>query len=153
MTSRRYPSRASKDAQRAAWMRRYQTAAYDAGASPVNFDWNTPNHLYNEGLSPEEAAERVYKRSSDRSRDRSTKIIASSKDRYRASAAERRLYGGSTVTQFYVYRAEDRNDASRWRIVTGYGKTPGERKTDAIRRSGFLDEPERDRRRAGRSRS
>ena len=70
-----------------------------------------------------------------------SKIIASSKDRYRASASERRLYGGATVTEFYIYRAEDANDASKWKIVRGYGKTPGERKTDAIRRSGLLGSP------------
>lgn len=68
------------------------------------------------------------------------KILASSRYRYRASAAERRQYGGATVTEFFVYRAEDAHNADRWRIVRGYGATPGERKTDAIRRSGFLDE-------------
>lgn len=66
-----------------------------------------------------------------------SKILAFSKDRYRATAAERRLYGGSTVTDFFVMRAEDRDDASKWLVVRGYGKTPGERKTDAIRRSGL----------------
>ena len=70
-----------------------------------------------------------------------SKIIAVSKDRYRASAAEKRMYGGNTVTDFYVHREEDKNDPSKWKIVRGYGKTPGERKTDAIRRSGFLLTP------------
>ena len=69
-----------------------------------------------------------------------TKVFASSKDRYRATAAERRAYGGSTVTDFYVWRAGDEKDASKWKVVRGYGPTPGERKTDAIRRSGLLDE-------------
>jgi len=64
-------------------------------------------------------------------------VRAVSKDRYRATASERRLYGGSTVTEFYVYRDEDRNNPAAWKIVTGYGRTPGERKTDAIRRSGL----------------
>jgi hypothetical protein len=73
-------------------------------------------------------------------RDPGGKILAFSKERYRATAAERRLHGGSTVTEFYVMRAEDEKDASRWRIIRGYGRTPGERKTDAIRRSGFLSE-------------
>lgn len=68
------------------------------------------------------------------------KIVASSRYRYRASAAERRAYGGNTVTEFFVYRAEDAKSPERWRIVKGYGPTPGERKTDAIRRSGFLEE-------------
>jgi hypothetical protein len=68
------------------------------------------------------------------------KIEAHSFERYRASAAERRQYGGSTVTKFYVFFAKDRNDASKWKTIMGYGATPGERKTDAIRRSGFLEE-------------
>jgi len=66
-----------------------------------------------------------------------TAIVAVSKDRYRATAAERRLYGGSTVTEFYVYRREDEKDPSKWKVVRGYGKTPGERKTNAIRNSGL----------------
>jgi hypothetical protein len=70
------------------------------------------------------------------------KIIAVSKDRYRASASERRIHGGATVTEFYVYRAEDKDDPSKWKIVRGYGPTPGERKTDAIRRSGFAGDVE-----------
>jgi hypothetical protein len=72
-----------------------------------------------------------------------SRILATSRYRYRATAAERRLYGGNTVTEFFVYRAEDAKDPSRWRIVRGYGPTPGERKTDAIRRSGFLEETSR----------
>jgi hypothetical protein len=83
-----------------------------------------------------------------------SKVFASSRHRYRASAAERRMYGGATVTEFFVYRAEDRGDASKWKIVVGYGKTPGERKTDAIRRSGLVEgAPSADRDRSGRSRS
>ena len=66
-----------------------------------------------------------------------SKIIAVSKDRYRASAVERRLYGGVTVTRFFVFKAEDEGDGSKYQVVTGYGPTPGERKTDAIRRSGL----------------
>ena len=69
------------------------------------------------------------------------KIVASSRYRYRASASERRLYGGATVTEFFVYRAEDKDEPSKWKIVRGYGPTPGERKTDAIRRSGLLGPP------------
>lgn len=57
-------------------------------------------------------------------------IKAISKDRYRATAAERRLYGGATVTEFYVWDV----DVNVTKVVRGYGKTPGERKTDAIRR-------------------
>ena len=65
------------------------------------------------------------------------KLLAFSKDRYRASAAERRQYGGATVTEFYVMRPEDRHNPSAWKKVFGYGKTPGERKTDAMKRSGL----------------
>lgn len=68
------------------------------------------------------------------------KIEAHSFERYRASASERRLYGGSTVTKFYVFFAKDRHNASAWKTIMGYGATPGERKTDAIRRSGLLEE-------------
>lgn len=66
------------------------------------------------------------------------KIIASSFERYRATAAERRMYGGATVTKFYVYRAEHKSDPSKWLVIVGYGATPGERKTDAIKRSGLV---------------
>lgn len=41
------------------------------------------------------------------------KIVAVSKERYRATAAQRRLYGGSTVTEFWVHRAEDAKDPSK----------------------------------------
>lgn len=61
-------------------------------------------------------------------------IKAISKDRYRATAAERRQYGGSTVTEFYVWVEPGPNEQKDIKIVRGYGKTPGERKTDAIRR-------------------
>jgi hypothetical protein len=60
------------------------------------------------------------------------KVIAISKDRYRASAEERRRYGGNTVTEFYVMYKDDERDASKWKKIFGYGKTPGERKTYAI---------------------
>lgn len=67
-----------------------------------------------------------------------SKIIAVSKERYRATAAQKRQYGGATVTEFFVFRAEDERDPSKWLVVTGFGPTPGERKSDAIRRSGLL---------------
>ncbi len=59
-------------------------------------------------------------------------VIAISKDRYRASAEEKRRYGGSTVTTFYVMRSADEDDASKWDVITGYGKSPADRKRDAI---------------------
>ncbi len=62
------------------------------------------------------------------------KVIAHSKDRYTASAAERRRYGGNTVTEFYVMFVGDEKDASKWETLMGYGKTPGDRKADAIRK-------------------
>lgn len=64
-------------------------------------------------------------------------ILAVSKERYRASASERRRYGGSTVTEFWVYRREDAKEPTKWHVVRGYGKTPGERKSYAIAASGL----------------
>jgi len=63
-----------------------------------------------------------------------TKLEAHSTERYRATAAERRQYGGSTVTVFYVFRPEDRHEPQNWAKVNGYGKLPGNRETDAIAR-------------------
>jgi hypothetical protein len=66
------------------------------------------------------------------------KLKAISKERYRATAAQRRLYGGKTVTRFWVFRAEDRENHANWVVVDGFGPTPGERKTDAMRRAVVL---------------
>lgn len=55
-----------------------------------------------------------------------SKLRLVSKDRYRASAAERRRHGGATITEFYATTPEGKTI-----VVTGYGKTPGERKTYA----------------------
>ena len=63
-----------------------------------------------------------------------TKLEAHSTERYRATAAERRLHGGSTVTVFFVFRPEDEKKPENWAKVNGYGKMPGNRKTDAIAR-------------------
>jgi hypothetical protein len=49
-----------------------------------------------------------------------------------ASSYTTRKYGSSTVTRFYVFYADDRNDASKWEMIEGFGKTPGDRKTYAI---------------------
>ena len=65
------------------------------------------------------------------------KIIANSYQRYNGGVRVKRQYGSSTVTKFYVYRAEDKDDPSKWMKLDGYGRTPGDRKTDAIRRSGL----------------
>lgn len=66
------------------------------------------------------------------------KLFADSVTRWRATAAERRLHGGKTVTQFLV--GEVGSPASTWRRVNGYGPTPGERRTDAIRSYRLLTE-------------
>jgi hypothetical protein len=57
------------------------------------------------------------------------KVVADSMNRYHASPQEKRRYGGSTVTVFSVRFDGDYSSAQR---ITGYGKTPGERKTDAM---------------------
>ncbi len=59
------------------------------------------------------------------------KVEAFSKHRYRASPQEKARYGGSTITQFYVRYADPPHETKE---IMGYGKTPGERKTDAIRK-------------------
>lgn len=58
-------------------------------------------------------------------------VDATSSTRRRATAAERRLHGGSTVTTFLV-RQVGTSDVCVY--VDGYGPTPGQRKTDAKRR-------------------
>lgn len=60
------------------------------------------------------------------------KVFAQSEHRYRASASERRMYGGNTVTQFLV--GFEGSAASTWKSIMGYGPTPGERKADAIKK-------------------
>jgi hypothetical protein len=64
-------------------------------------------------------------------------IKAVSFERYNGGIAIKRQYGSATITKFFVFRAEDENDASKYLVVKGYGRTPGDRKTDAIRRSGL----------------
>ncbi len=63
------------------------------------------------------------------------KILAKSFERYNGGAAVKRLHGSSTVTRFYVY--VDGTPPDGWKVVEGFGPTPGDRKTDAIRRSGL----------------
>lgn len=60
------------------------------------------------------------------------KVEAISEYRYRATANERRLYGGNTVTDFMVYFSDEGPGKST--RIRGYGKTPGERKTNAIQK-------------------
>jgi hypothetical protein len=66
-----------------------------------------------------------------------TKIFAKSINRYRASASEKRAYGGSTVTEFLV--GVEGSNASTWKKIMGYGPTPGDRKSYAIQKSGFTE--------------
>lgn len=58
-----------------------------------------------------------------------SKIKLTSKERYRASASERRLYGGKTVTLFFVTPPDD----GKMFTVVGYGPSPGERKKYAAK--------------------
>jgi hypothetical protein len=67
------------------------------------------------------------------------KIIATSFQRFNGGVRIKRAYGSSTVTRFYVRFADEDGDPSRWLVVEGYGRTPGERKTNAIERSGLRD--------------
>lgn len=61
------------------------------------------------------------------------KVLAVSFERYRGGAAIARRYGGQgTVTRFYVYYETDKDKPENWTIVTGYGPTPGARKTFAM---------------------
>lgn len=60
-------------------------------------------------------------------------LVAWSWHRWRASAAERRAYGGPTVTRFVLRpKGADPNDSRLWRWFNGFGPTPGERRTWAI---------------------
>ncbi len=58
------------------------------------------------------------------------KVFAVSQERWRASAAEKRLYGGSTMTKFLV--GFEGSDPSTWRECVAGGATPGDRKAAAI---------------------
>lgn len=67
------------------------------------------------------------------------KIVATSFERYNGGIRVKRAHGSSTVTRFYVHFADEEHDPSKWKKVEGFGPTPGDRKTDAIRRSGLLE--------------
>ena len=58
-------------------------------------------------------------------------IFADSQERWRATASERRIHGGNTVTRFLVGFVG--SAPSAWVAIKGYGPTPGERKTYAMR--------------------
>lgn len=58
------------------------------------------------------------------------KLKAVSFERYRGGVTIARRYGGQgTVTKFYVF---DESNPSNVEVVTGYGPTPGDRKTFAL---------------------
>ena len=63
-----------------------------------------------------------------------SKIIASSFQRYNGGVRVKRVHGSSTVTRFYVYYEVDKANPSMWKEIEGFGPTPGDRKTDAIRK-------------------
>ena len=80
------------------------------------------------------------------------RVFAKSEYRYRASASERRLHGGSTVTQFLV--GYEGSDPSTWMRIMGYGPTPGERKTYAIKKFlGSQDDPAKEIKKINKGRS
>lgn len=58
------------------------------------------------------------------------KVIAQSIERWRASATQRRLYGGSTMTKFLVGYSDEPVD--KWLECVAGGATPAERKAAAI---------------------
>lgn len=60
------------------------------------------------------------------------KLKAISLERYRATAAERRLHGGKTVTIFLVFHPDAPGDYGRAEKFTGYGPTPAARKVYAV---------------------
>jgi hypothetical protein len=64
------------------------------------------------------------------------RVFAVSKSRYNGGVRVKRLHGSSTVTRFLV--GVEGSEPSTWVEVEGFGPTPGDRKTDAIRRSGLL---------------
>jgi hypothetical protein len=62
------------------------------------------------------------------------KLTAVSKERWRATAAERRRWGGRAVTEFYVTRS----DTGETRLAVGYGPTPGQRQSFAKVRAALV---------------
>jgi hypothetical protein len=59
------------------------------------------------------------------------KLVAKSFQRYNGGVRAKRQYGSSTITRFYVFRPEDRDDPNKWAIVETGGPSPGERATAA----------------------
>ena len=59
------------------------------------------------------------------------KVFAKSVERYNGGVKYKRLYGSSTVTVFLV--GLEGSPAGTWMKLEGYGATPGERKTYALK--------------------
>ena len=58
------------------------------------------------------------------------KLFARSFQRYNGGVRIKRLYGSSTITLFHV--GIEGSDPSTWATIEAFGKTPGERKTNAL---------------------
>lgn len=80
------------------------------------------------------AARAIHQHGLSTGSDPGSKIVATSFERYNGGVRIKRLYGSSTVTRFYVHFARDAKNPMAWKKIEGYGPTPGERKTDAIRK-------------------
>ena len=76
----------------------------------------------------------IMKQRKGEKRETMGRIVAVSFERYNGGKSIERKFGSSTVTKFYVYREEYESDPSQWKVVEGFGPTPGDRKTFAIRR-------------------
>ena len=61
------------------------------------------------------------------------KLLTISDSRYNGGVGAKRRYGSSTLTTFWVYRVEDKDDYDLHVKVTVGGRTPGERSTEAKR--------------------
>jgi hypothetical protein len=58
-------------------------------------------------------------------------LKTTSRSSYNGGVAAKRQYGSSTMTEFWVYRSEDKNNPKRWATVIVGGRTPGDRSTRA----------------------
>lgn len=63
------------------------------------------------------------------------KLVATSHYRHNGGVKAKRLYGSSTITEFWVFREEDKDLPKRWVTLEVGGRTPGERKSEAKRQA------------------
>lgn len=61
------------------------------------------------------------------------KLVAWSMSRYNGGVKAKRAYGSSTITRFAVFYAEHEHNPEKWVEVEVGGKTPGERKSAALK--------------------